>query len=217
MEQPYTIVGTKVSPEAYEILKNICAKKDCTLYELMQIVCDTLVRYTSDRHNLSPEMEKAIMMFEHEDQWSHAFNLCDYTADKEVAEATYFIGSKSASGVRAVHVKTPFFGDWSQDYNVQTILERTLCLLFPTRYKRMRAMAVDMGCSSILQLIDTLIDAHSKDGDLQTIRSSFEDASRTDYGTKAADHLYRRKPHRTVDSFNQQLQQTKIDFGGNEE
>lgn len=214
MEREYRNIGTKVSPEAYKALMKICAKKHITLYDLVQIIGDIILRYMSDEHNLTPDMEAAIMTFEHQDDWSHAFNLCDHTKDKEVTEAIYFFGDKSVNGVRAVHVKTPFFGQWTQNYNVQDILERTLCLMMPTRYKRMRRIASDKGCTSILELIDFLINTQDTEDTMREFREDFEDANRSDYGTKPSEHHYMRSMHRTVDSVNDSLdRQMTINFG----
>lgn len=206
MEKDYMIIATKVSPETYKLLTQLSAKKQITKYELLQLVCEVLVRYMSDKQNLTPDMEKIIQMFEQQDNWSHAFNLCDYTTDKEVTEAVYFLGDKTKKGVAAVHVKTPFFGDWMQDVNVQRIFERVVCLMFPGRYKRLRMLAVDMNCNNLIELVDTLALNQQKEDSLQEIREGFEDAARIDYGTKATDTLYKRKMHRTVDSVNESLQ-----------
>lgn len=214
MEREYCNIGTKVSPEAYKTLIRICAKKRITLYELVQIIGDIVLRYMSDEQNLTPDMEAAIMAFEHQDNWSHAFNLCDHTKDKEVIEATYYFGDKSVSGVRAVHVHAPFFDQWTQDLNIQHILERTLCLLTPTRYKRMRQMANAKGCTSILELLDFLVNTQDKEDSMKEYREDFEDANRSDYGTRPSEHHYMRSMHRTVDSVNDSLnRQMTIDFG----
>lgn len=210
MEKEYKLIATKISPETYELIEAICAKKKITKYDLLQIVCDMLVRYMSDRHNLTPNMEAAIMLFEHADEWSHAFNLCDYTAEKEVTEATYFFGDPDKKGVRAVHVKAPYFGDWSQEMNVGKIFERTLCLMMPTRYKRMRQLAQECGCESQIELIDMLINDRCSHNSLQEIREGFEDAARSDYGTKPTDTPYKRKMHRSVDSVNEQLARQQV-------
>jgi len=208
MEKDFKIVATKVSPHTYTLLKRIAAKKKVTLYEMVQIVCELFVRFTSDSTNLTPDMEEAIMLFEHLDDWSHAFNLCDYTTEKEVTEAVYFVGDKNKKGVAAVHVKTPYLGDWTQDVNVQRIFERVVCLMFPTRYKRLRQLAIEQDCKSLIELIDTLCSNQIKEDSLRQIREGFEDAARSDYGTKASDAQYRRSMHRTVDSVAQSLQRT---------
>ena len=87
---------------------------------------------------------------------------------------------------------------WTQTVNIQQILEQTICLLMPERYRRLRILASDNECSSILQLIDLLIDEHSKDADIRDIRQSFEDANRSEYGRQPADAPYRRKHRKSL-------------------
>ena len=197
-EDKIRVMATKVSTEARESFVKICQAKGMTPYELLQIVIDTLIRYMDDRHNLTPEMEQAMSIFEHLQGWKDAFNLADPTTRPEITEATYYLRDSDKKGVRGVHVEMPFMGTWSQTYNIQEILEQTICLLMPERYKRLRLLAVDNNCSSILQLVDMLIDEHSKDADVAVMRQGFEDANRSDYGKKPADSPYKRKHYKTV-------------------
>ena len=197
----YEVVATKVRKEAKDRLEALCKSRGMTKYDLLQMMCDTLERYMDNRHNLTPEMEKAMSIFEHLKGWGGAFNLADPTAKPEIMEATYYLRDPSKPGVRGVHVERPWLQsseEWIQTYNIQEILEQTICLLMPERYRRLRLLALDNDCSSILQLIDMLIDEHSKDADIAEIRQSFMDADRSEYGKKPADAPYRRKHYKTV-------------------
>ena len=185
-EKKYTVIGTKVSLWANDRLEALAAKKGMTKYQILQMVCDTLIRYMDDRHNLTTEMEKAMSVFEHMVGWKDAFNLADPTSEPEITEATYYLQSPGSLGARAVHVNRPFFGMAEQTENIQQILERTLCLLTPERYRRLRALAVDNDCNSLLELLDQMIDAHTKESDLQAIRDTFSDNDRSEFGQKPA-------------------------------
>lgn len=203
-KEDYRVINTKVSPESYERLRRLAAKKNTTVYNLVQMICDTLIRYMDDRHNLTPEMEKAMSIFEHMEGWKDALSLTEPNSHAEISEATYYFTDTTGrkKGARAVHVSIPFFSNWTQCVNIQTILERTLCLLMPNRYKRLRSLAVDMDCSSILELIDTLIVHHANESDVAFIRSQFEDADRSDYGGKPkTDGPYKRKPTQSLFRF----------------
>ena len=197
----FRVMATKVSAEAREAFTKICAAKGMSPYELLQIVIDTLIRYMDDRHNMTPEMEQAMSIFEHLEGWKDAFNLADPTTQPEITEATYYLRDPEKKGVRGVHVETPFMGDWGMTYNIQEILEKTINLLMPERYKRLRLLAVDNNCSSILQLVDQLIDEHSKDADVAAMRQGFEDANRSDYGKKPAESPFKRKHYKTVNDY----------------
>ena len=184
VKDKYKNLSTKVSPEAWTRMNRIAASRGLSIYDLLQMVCDTLIRYMDDRHNLTEEMELAMNIFEHLTGWKDSINLVSPTIEKEVCEATYYLQDTSGKhkGCRAVHVSKPFFSTWTQDENIQHIIERTLCLIVPERYKRLRTLAVELECTSILELIDKLIDNHSKDSDLQEFRQSFEDANRHEFG-----------------------------------
>lgn len=198
-------IATKVSPQTEQALKNICAKKGITIYDMLQMMCDCMVRYMDTDHNLTPELEQAMSIFEHMDGWNNAFNVADYTTNPEVNEAIYFVGDSNKKGVRALLVQKPWMGQWGQSWNIQMILERCICLMMPERYIRLRQMAIDMECESLLQVIDKLIDEHSNDAYLKTIREEFEDANRSDFGTKPSEHRYKQVRHRDVDAVAQQL------------
>lgn len=197
-EKNYVKKQTKVHPFIHHRLEKIAKKKGISVYEMLQMVCDTLTRYMDDRHNLTPEMEKAMSIFEHMEGWANALNLADPTVQKIIGEATYFFydpeGKKK--GCRAIHVTKPFFGNWEQNINIQEILERTICLLMPERYSRLRKLAVDKECSSIVELIDTLIDEHSQDEDVKFFREAFEDAERSDYGKQPWQQPFKRHLHK---------------------
>ena len=73
-DEKYVTLATKVSRTAAEQLARIAKKKGMTIYELIQMVCDTLIRYMDDRHNLSEEIERAMAIFEHLVGWADALN-----------------------------------------------------------------------------------------------------------------------------------------------
>ena len=174
---------------------------------------DTAIRYMSDRHNLTPESENIMAIFEHMTGWKDALNLADPTGQKVIGEATYYTFDPEGKrhGCRAVHVTKPFFGNWDETNNVQQILERTICLLFPELYKRLRMVAVDMDCSSILELLQRMVNDHAREEDMQQLRAEFEDANRSEWGKVPADAPYRRSKHREIDD-----QQGTFDFNKEE-
>ena len=196
----YVMIGTKVSPKFAETFARICRKKGLNKYQAIQMMVDTFVRYTDDRYNLSEEMSLLMSAFEHMDGWNGAFNLADTTADKQIDEAIYFLTAAERNGARAIMVHRPYFGNWTETSNVQMILERVIEVLMPERYRRLRMLAVDMECNSILELIDRMIDAHTIDQLEQNFRRAFEDCQRTDSGkTIAYGNKTKSLHHHTVD------------------
>lgn len=205
----YVKKQTKVHPYINTRIEKIAKKKGISVYTMLQMVLDTLGRYMDDRHNLTPEMEKAMSIFEHMEGWKKALNLADPTVQKRIGEATYFFYDPAGrmKGCRAIHVIKPLdkskgqvmssIGDWQQTINIQDILERTICLLMPERYSRLRKLAVDKECSSIVELIDTLIEEHSQDEDVKFFREAFEDAERSEYGKKPWKQPFKKHPDYT--------------------
>lgn len=190
----YEMMQTKVRPVIYAKVKRIAKRMGLTDYVIIQMMVDCIVRYMDSQHNLTPEMEKIMAIFEHMEGWGNAFNHADPTVKRIVGEAVYFLFDEEGKkkGCRAVHVTKPFFGNWSEDMNIQHILERVICLMMPERYRRLRALAVDMDCSSLLELFDHLIDLHAQDSDVATFRQLFEDANRSEWGAKPSDVRYKR-------------------------
>lgn len=176
------MMQTKVSPETFERIKQIEAKLHLKAYGLIQNMVDCIVRYMDDRHNLTPEIEQAMSIFEHLIGWADALNLADPTVKKEVAEAVYFLEDPQGvkKGVRAVHVTRPYFDEWKQDYNVQHILDRTIRLLFPDVYKRLLKVMEHLDFKSITEFLNFVVDHFQEEADIEELRNLFEDAARAE-------------------------------------
>jgi hypothetical protein len=200
--QKYEMMQTKVSKETYDALKRIERKQGISIYSIIQNMCDCIRRYTEDRTRLSPMVEKAMNMLEHMIGWKDNFNVADPNADPEISEATYYLNDKNGKkGIRVVHVERPFFGEWKQTMNLQQILERFMCLTFPSLYRRLRFIAVCRECSSILELLIDIVGELEREEDKRDLAQPFEDAQRSDYG-KAVEYgqRTRRKKHQDMDS-----------------
>ena len=200
--QKYEMMQTKVSKETYDALKRIERKQGISIYSIIQNMCDCIRRYTEDRTRLSPMVEKAMNMLEHMIGWKDNFNVADPNADPEISEATYYLNDKNGKkGIRVVHVERPFFGEWKQTMNLQQILERFMCLTFPSLYRRLRFIAVCRECNSILELLIDIVGELEREEDKRDLAQPFEDAQRSDFG-KSVEYgqRTRRKKHQDMDS-----------------
>ena len=205
-EDKFVTLATKVSRHAAERLGALAQAKGMTIYEVMQMVVDTLIRYMDDRHNLSAEMEQAMSIFEHMVGWADSLNLADPTVQKEVAQAVYIMQDADGKrkGFRATMVSKPFMGIWDETSNVMQIFERLFNVLLPELYMKLFRARILLGCNSVTEVINTLLDAEVIDHMNDDFRKTFEDASRMDngreyaYGNKALS-----KQHRTPDSLAQ--------------
>ena len=202
-QDKHVVVATKLSRPAAERLAKIAKHKGMTIYELIQMVCDTLIRYMDDRHNLSEEMERAMSIFEHMVGWADALNLADPTVQKEIAQAVYIFQDTNGEkkGFRAVMVDKPFMGQWTEDQNVMHIFERIFNICMPELYMKLFRARILLECNNVSEVINLLADAqvimHLND----EYRKDFEDADRADNG-HAVQYGQKTKglQHRTPDS-----------------
>lgn len=209
----FVTLATKVSRHSAERLAALASAKGMTIYEVMQMCIDTLVRYTDDRHNLTKEMEQAMAIFEHMIGWADALNLADPAVQREVAEAVYILQDPTGEkkGFRAVMVEKPFCGLWTQTANVQTIFDRLFNILLPEMYMKLYRAKIIMGFETVVEVLNGLADADAIAHLNDEFRQEFEDAARADnakavgYGRKT-----RGLQHRTPDSYAQD-QRIKFD------
>jgi len=212
-DDKHVVVATKLSRTAAEKLARIAKAKGLTIYELIKMVCDTLIRYMDDRHNLTAEMEQAMSIFEHMVGWADALNLADPTVQKEVAQAVYILQDADGKrkGFRATMVSKPFMGIWDETNNVMQIFERLFNILLPELYMKLFRARIILECNNVTEVINTLLDAEIIQHMNDDFRRSFEDAGRSDNGREIAyGNKAKSKQHRTPDSIAQD-QRIKFD------
>ena len=198
-EGNYQVLSTKISSWAYAQIMKILSKKGINKYQLLQNMCEVILRFMSDKHNRTPEMEQAMETFENMEGWKDNFNLCDPNTKPEISEATYYLSDftkdKAKKGVRVVHVERPMMDKWTQTFNVQQILERFMCLTFPTLYKRLRFIAVCRECNSILELLIDIVGELEREEEKRELSQPFEDADRGDFGQHVHTDRNRKRPY----------------------
>lgn len=202
-DERHVVVGTKLSRSSAEQLARIARKKGCTIYQLIQMVCDTLIRYTDDRHNLTAEMEQAMTLFEHMDGWADSINLVDPTITKDVVSAVYILQDADGKkkGLRATMVDKPWMGIWNQTENVMKIFERLFNILLPELYTKLYRARIELELNTVTEVISYLADSEVMASQNDELRRDFEDCSRAENGK---DYGYGRRTkshqHRTPDS-----------------
>lgn len=158
-ENKFVTVATKISRESAETLNRIARSKDMEVYELLQLMCMVLVRATSDKHNLSDEISRLLVLFHSEPGWKNAFNLCNPTAENEIAEEVLILQQQGRKGFGAVKIEKPWMGAWKQTENADEIVSRVLEVCMPGVYRRIRELGAAMGCESLTDLLITLTEA----------------------------------------------------------
>lgn len=206
------VVNGKITEEAFRRLCKICKMRGTTINGLITGFIDMIIRYTSSSYNLTPEMETLMTTFEHLEGWEDNVKFSQ-SGDKEIVAAIYLIQEKAEErdddktkkkpkrGIYPVLVRKPYFGQWDETVNIQTILDEFLCHCLPDVYKKLRTTAVRMECNSILECLVNLIAIYGDDYDEQVYRELFQDADRSEYGLKPHEGTpFRRKMHKDVDS-----------------
>jgi len=198
-EGNFVSVAGKISTWSYGRIMRILKRKGLNIYQMIQNFCDTIIRYMDDKHNRTPDVEKAMNMFEGMIGWEKNFNLCDPNTKPEISEATYYLSDftkdKAKKGVRVVHVERPLMDKWTQTFNVQQILERFMCLTFPSLYRRLRFIAVCRECTSILELLIDIVGELEREEDKKELLRDFEDADRGDFGQKPHEGQPYKRPY----------------------
>ena len=192
------VLNTKVSPEAHGRLKAICEKYDFKIYDMLQMMCECLIRFMDEEHNISEEMMKVIRMFENLPEWKTTVRITEpfiMTRKKEVVrgsikkvvevdtsveivEAFYVIRRKGKTGSRLVHVVRPTMENdaegWQCNYNTVQQLERFMELTNESLYKHLRCLSTDLGTVSLLDTIHTIANLYRENPDEGELRLQFE-------------------------------------------
>lgn len=190
------VINTKVTKSAEMRLKAICKKYGFTLYDMLQMFCDCIIRFMDDRHNLDENLVRIIRMFEGLSGWKSALRLTGDMSDAQVMEAFYVLrGYKGTGSPRLIHVTRPMMeGDengWQVTYNVQEQLERFVELTNESLYKHLRMIGAELGTQSFLDTIHRIADAYAENPDEVELRLQFE---QNDWHKGA--QMYEQKPYK---------------------
>ena len=170
---------TKVTPEVYARLEAIGKQFGTSIYEILRLLSDCIIRFMDDRHNLSDDLVRIIRMFEDLPGWHKSICLADGLQDMEIIEAFYVLSANNdPNGCRLVLVERPMLnGDpdgWIATYNIQRMVERFMEIVSPSLYKHLRMLAVDMGTDSMLDTIHRIADLYRENPDEKELRLQFE-------------------------------------------
>ena len=178
-------VGTKVSPEAYARLQSIAKERGMTVYDMLQMFCDVMIRYMDDRHNLSEHMNQMIVIFDGINSWDKSNTLLNLERTAKILEAFYVIGgiksgtkSVTLEGRRVMHVEggqNELFHDRTCTFNIQEIMEKFICILVPEVYKHLRRIGTELHTNSVLETMLKLAEWHSDNETAAELRRIFED------------------------------------------
>lgn len=173
-------IATKVSAESHAKLQSICQRYGFSMYDMLQMFCDCMIRFMDDQHNLDYSIIRIIRMFGNIPGWKKAFRLVEDMEDAEITEAFYVLNKKGQTGYRLIHVTRPMLeGDengWEATCNIQHQLERFMELTDPVLYRHLRMLAVELETESMFDTIwrvaDCWKEAHEEDQDRRIFESN---------------------------------------------
>lgn len=205
------VVNTKVTAEAYARLKAICKRYGFTLYDMLQMLCDCIIRFMDDKHNLSDNLLRIIRMFQDMPGWKTATRLTEPIDEAQIMEAFYVWRHPNGTGdSRIVHVERPMLdGDsegWIATHNIQLQLERFIELTTPSLYRHLRLLAADLGTESMFDTLNIIANLYKENEDEKELRLQFE---QNDWHEGARMHdrqQYKRGYARTIDGSDSQQQ-----------
>ena len=204
-------VLTRVSPEVYSILKGISERYGYSIFQLVRMLAETIVRFCDDRHNLSEELMRIIRMFENIPGWKKSICLADEEQEFGIVEAIYIIRAKGKDGYRLCLVERPMMEDdpygWSATYNAQRILERLIEVMNPSLYKHLRSVAVEMGTNSMLDMLHRIADDIKENPDEKDLRELFE-SNDWNRGARMSQDTHYKRPYTPSE---EHLQKTLFD------
>lgn len=195
-QKKYIPVGTKVSPEAYELIKHALTLRGLTMYDYLQVCLTMLLSLMDETHNLSTDMQKLILIFEGIKNWDKCILLTDSVSKKRIQEAFYILTEPNKNGQAIVHVsgdKDDMFR--TETWNKQQMLERFIELLMPELYKRLRLVGIEMGTCNLYDTLVQLVEETYIDRDATEVQREFEEAGNdwSTYGNRPAEQPYKRK------------------------
>lgn len=154
IKQNYVLLQTKVSEWTSRMLEQLAKSRGITIYGLIQLVCDCLLRSMQGQHNKSPELESIMTRFHHEAGWKDAFNMCDPTAETEVAQEILILQQPGKRGFGAAMLTKPWMGEWEVTMCIDDILERSIEVTCPGIFWRLRQICRQLQFESF---VDALI------------------------------------------------------------
>jgi hypothetical protein len=171
MKERYELLQTKVSAWTSRMLEQLAKSRGITIYGLIQLVCQCLLRSMQGQHNKSPELESIMTRFHLESGWKDAYNMCDPTAKSEVAQEILILQQEGKRGFGAAMLTKPWMGEWEVTMCIDDILERSIEVTCPGIFWRLRQICRQLQFESFVDALIWLTEHN------ETIRA-LEDAER---------------------------------------
>lgn len=170
-------VSARVTTEAKARLESLCKQQGFNINTMVKMLCECLIRFMDDEHNLSDDLRRIIRMFEDIPGWKKAFSLTDDWGGVEIIEAFYVLRKRGHEGTRMAHVTRPMLENdemgWTMTYNTQLQLERFIEVNYPSLYRHLRSLSIELGNESIWDTLNTIVNQYRENPDEEELRLQF--------------------------------------------
>lgn len=205
----YVVVVTKLSPERYNKLENICEIDGTTKYEVGQMLFDAYIRFKDPGQVITEEMKQLMIAFGISVRMEDRCNLSSPSVQATIQEITAYMGDPNHKGMVLRHIYHPFMGDAEMTDNPKEILERTM-EEFPVLYPKLRKFCKLKRADSIYELLVRICEEHDGIEDANEIEETFSDCERSEFGKRMEEIRYKRTQINSMEAF--ERRQTTIDF-----
>lgn len=168
------MVGAKVSPESRARLDNAAEKLGMTEYEAIQTMIHLFIQMTSDKCNLSEEMETLIGIFDGCKNWVDGIKLGDPMECMNVSAAFYLLAEEGKHGTIPVYVEGDTTDMFRKEvFNKRDVVEQFFKLVLPSMYERLMDIGKYLGTSNAYMTLLRLLDDFKANPDAEAIQEMF--------------------------------------------
>ena len=182
------LIQTRATKEEFALFSNLAKRVGLNAYTFLRNIIDCMIRYSDDRHALSPDLENIIRIFENFQGWSSLSTICG-TGKKRVMKCVYLIveldnektdnGQKVKNGLVPVLVDNPME---EATYNKHIILEEIIKAVSIKLYTRLKEVGKELETPTMYETIMQLCEMFREDPDAAYIREMFSDCRRDAFG-----------------------------------
>lgn len=171
-------ISARVTTESKARLESLCKQQGFNINTMVKMLCECLIRFMDDEHNLSEDLRRIIRMFEDIPGWKKAFSITDGWEGVEIIEAFYVLSKRGHEGTRIAHITRPMMENddngWTMTYNTQYQLERFVEVNSPSLYRHLRSLSVELGNESIWDTLHSIVCQYRENPDEEELRLLFE-------------------------------------------
>ena len=170
----FKTISTRIPSEYNDIFCKICEQRGISPSMAIRWMVNIFVRYTDGTHNLDGKLQKAIGVFEDADYWTGPNNIL-LSESVSVDKAVYVLKNKRGERKGSALIVKGRNGEKQASYNSREILEMIAESAFPSTYRRLRRIGVELGTTCAIETIRELIDIYGRSDGRENIATLFDE------------------------------------------